>query len=531
MSGDTGVGASFLAGHVNEKNLIPALKLFLSMHAPGAVVRSHRLYGLLQVEAGITVSPDCIMDMSWNLREDFHLVLVEFKTKVAVSTISEAASLSRTYGPYVDCAFDDDVCKEVICRDHRVQILHQVAVTGILEVLYVVTSKSSILQVVRVRFDDLQKDLWLQVVRIIIKVSAPFLKQDLAGLKLPVIPTTVPRPKCDYGGCPDQETFNLQFYLRRAAMQLITQRGSPLPTADRIVPITIAVWNKTKGMTDMLSRTLNNVKAPMQKLHPYGYMYTRMINMMMYNGHILHRLFAIEKRLKTKGEIKCLEQLRQALNAEGSFKASIANVVRRKPGSTTTTNGFKFSQILFSQHEKVTTVDHGAVAAQKRKSIGCSITGSMKSGTKLKFMNTPTGKQIRRESGFHTPSLHVDHLGSCMLCGARTVNACMTCSNLASKELSNSNVIFYVCITESHAPGGRLLPYTCFHMMHNADVLYRDDSRKKVVSEKFARHLQKMHGSNAAKRSHGAEADDDQDSHDDDDNGAFGAFGPYAHNE
>ena len=72
-----------------------------------------------------------------------------------------------------------------------------------------------------------------------------------------------------------------------------------------------------------------------------------------------------------------------------------------------------------------------------------------------------------------------------------------------------------------------MLPNTCFHMMHNADVLYRDVSRKKVVSEKFAQHLQKMHGSNAANRSHVAEADhedDNQESHDDDDNGAFGDY-------
>ena len=140
----------------------------------------------------------------------------------------------------------------------------------------------------------------------------------------PVIPTSCPDPGNAYGGCPYQKTFNLQIFLRRTAESQIISRGRPFPTAKRIVPATIFFWNKTKGMTDCFSRMQNNVKAPLQKLHPYAYMWLRMVMMMMYNAHVLNRLFSIEKFIKTPGSIKSLEQLRQALNSEGSFRASIA---------------------------------------------------------------------------------------------------------------------------------------------------------------------------------------------------------------
>ena len=228
---------------MNEKNLIRAVPVFLKEYFPDVVVHSHKVYGLLELEPGIVVSPDAVMDITWSSVIPRALVLVEFKTKVAAATLAEAKSAAQTYGPFVACNFNSDECKKLICLEHRVQILHQVAVTGILTVLYVVGSKSCILQIVAVTFEEQEKEDWRHVVRTILKHCAPYILQKDHELQLPDIPTSQPGPKNPYGGCPDKETFLLHLLLHRLLAAMIRERGRPFPTADRIAPFPIPFWN------------------------------------------------------------------------------------------------------------------------------------------------------------------------------------------------------------------------------------------------------------------------------------------------
>ena len=196
----------------------------------------------------------------------------------------------------------------------------------------------------RVSFEEKEKEDWLRIMRTILHDCVPWILQTDTKLdekmQIPVIPTTQPRAGSPYGGCPDKETFLLHFFIHRHYAEMIRERGYPFPTALRIVPFPIIFWNKTKGMTDQLSRFLNNVKPPIHQLNPYGYVWLRMIMMMVLDAHLLHRLFAIEERLKLPGSIVCLEQLRQALNSEASFRDSIAKLIRD--------GGFNLSNQLFS---------------------------------------------------------------------------------------------------------------------------------------------------------------------------------------
>jgi hypothetical protein len=74
-------------------------------------------------------------------------------------------------------------------------------------------------------------------------------------------------------------------------------------------------------------------------MHPYAFLWFRMIRMMAYNAYLLHRIFAVEKHLCVGVDaFKSLEQLRKTLSTEGSFASSLGDLVRG--------NGFQFNHPL-----------------------------------------------------------------------------------------------------------------------------------------------------------------------------------------
>ena len=215
--------------------------------------------------------------------------------------------------------------------------------------------------------------------------------------------------------------------------------------------------------------------------------------MMVLDTHLLHRLFAIEERLKLPGSIVCLEQLRQALNSEASFRDSIAKLIRD--------GGFNFSNPMFSAGVSagVSRVPPVAAACGEYaapNAILKNLTSKSKSQTKIDFMNTAQGIKLRHENGAHVEGSDRNHSGSCMLCGARTCKFCITCSQ-ACRGKNNEKVQFNVCSTDSQNVAGRRNIYTCFQLMHSANELVYDAGREKCTSENHSRSLSDL---NAAKR-------------------------------
>jgi hypothetical protein len=293
------------------------------------------------------------------------------------------------------------------------------------------------------------------------------------------------------------ETFLLHLLLHRILVKMIRERGYPLPTALRITPFSIVYWNVTKGMTDVFSRMQNNVKPSIQQLHPYAYIWIREVMMMIFNAHILHRLFAIEGRLKGPKSFLCLRQLRNTLNSEASFRDSIASLVR---------NGiFQFSHALFATPIVVprivnaATRDDVSAACAPPVVIRSMLTNSSKSFKKLKFLNTQDGIRVRRASGAHVATIDSKHVGCCVLCGHRTQHFCIGCSKAVLSH-SSEMVKFYTCTTASQSVGKHKHSHSCFEMLHSADKLYVDEQRQKIVSEKRAKSLSELAVNNALKR-------------------------------
>lgn len=206
-----------------------------------------------------------------------------------------------------------------------------------------------------------------------------------------------------------------------------------------------------------------------------------MIMMMAYYAHLLHRIFAVESRLGYgQGSFKCLEQLRQALNSEGSFAASLGDLAR---GS-----GFHFTHALFASAAPVlpmAPLDSGAELALAAVPYAVVDLGSLQDGsrnvTKLGFLNSAAGIELRRDSR----TLHIADYATkrhCLLCDLTTTAYCKQCSHNAS------NVVFPVCTTASKSNGRRNV-FSCMEIMHNRDDLRFDDTRTKITSDAQAASL------------------------------------------
>lgn len=276
-------------------------------------------------------------------------------------------------------------------------------------------------------------------------------------------------------------------------MRLIHERGRPLPSALRIVPSCIVWWNLTKGMTDVFSRVMMNVKANFKQMHPYVFIWIRMVITMVYNAHLLHRIFAIEERLKTPGSFSCLKQLRRALNSEASFVNSLANLAR---------GPFKLSHSLFKPATASGTalpmevsLEHES-AGSHSASFG-KLTDSSRNASKMDFLNTPAGVAIRRPRAgpLHSPKGDQNGNRRCILCNCKTSVYCDVCSD------NTPHIRFYACKSPSTNLAGRTNHFTCFQMMHNSDVLHFTEGRHKINTQRKSEALlQNASGLRDAKR-------------------------------
>ena len=122
------------------------------------------------------------------------------------------------------------------------------------------------------------------------------------------------------------DTLASNFYICKGLREAITARGRPFPSAIRIAPSVIIMWNHLKGMTDVFSRCQKDVKPIFKSLHPYAFIWIRLIMAMVWNVHVLVRLGQIGKRIES---YKSLEQIHNALNRQGSFQQSILRCALR----------------------------------------------------------------------------------------------------------------------------------------------------------------------------------------------------------
>jgi hypothetical protein len=246
--------------------------------------------------------------------------------------------------------------------------------------------------------------------------------------------------------------------------KLIVDRRRPLPaTVKRIVPWPIIYWNHGKGMTDVFSRCMKNVKPVFNSLHPYAFIWIRMIMTMMWNAHLLHRLFKIERELP---RFTSLEQLRNKLNKESSFQGSIG--IAAMTYKIVSASG---RNVLLIHNDAEAAADNN-VDSEVSTTLE-SLKESCRNSTKLEYLNSKEGYERR------TQKLHLQVSSSskrrCIFCDKKTSYYCATCST--------TNVTFYMCKTQSYTEHGRKLAASCFVRCHEMKKIVPDKSRRKSSSE------------------------------------------------
>ena len=338
-----------------------------------------------------------------------------------------------------------------------------------------VAAPDAILFVVLVKFSSAQLKTWLTMVRELIHDCVPWIGADyIEGTSpLPLIPTiSGSLKKCAYGACSDQFTFLQHFYLRKQVLQIITQRERPLPTAHYILPDEVAEWNKIKGMTDTFSRVMKNVKPDLHSLHPYAFCMIRMLNFMLYDAHLLFRIFQLEHKLDT---FTTLERLRDALNHVGSFKDSLYTII----GSLKFTHRELTGGLSSQQPSAAAAMPHPTPATTTTKRG--TLTSKSRNPKKLEFLNSDAGRSLRM-TGTHIPMTGKQMY--CLLCMSHTLKFCPTCSDV------ENGIFFACCTTDSLPASGRAstVQTCCFQRMHENTKLRqaKPGSKKKRKSDQQA---------------------------------------------
>jgi hypothetical protein len=467
---------TFLAGHLNEPKVLDALPHFIKKYAPGAIVGKHRVYGLVMKQVGLYVSPDGVIQVKMgDASEAWKTCLVEIKTRVSINSQQNAQVHSGLYYRSFEAAHD------LIEPQHRAQLIHQAAVTSVTDIFYVVSTKSSIIYSVLVTLKEDLIRAYLTIMDIVLN-QVPWIKENN-----PVFPVL---PEGGVGGCVDKETLQLNYFLVKKLRDLVIARGRPYPSASRIVPRSIVMWNHCKGMTDVFSRCLKNVKPGFKSLHPYAFIWIRLLMTMMWNSHILMRLFRVEKDVM---EAKTIEGLHDLLNKEASFQQSILEAA-----------------MTYSITNVGLAINSPAAQGEVKEapiSIG-SLKDTSRNATKVDFLNSPS-YTTKRKTGPHIPGV-LSKSRRCIFCDNKTTSHCKNC------EIQG--IIFPMCTSASVNESGRRNIATCFARCHSMDVIKVEHERSKPCSEK----MMIANKSNSSKRGrynreYNSANDDDDDDDDDDD--------------
>jgi hypothetical protein len=437
-----GTNDNCYVGSENESKVIEMLEPFLVTHLQATEIKTKQ-YGLIEVEQGITVSPDTILQMKLPDEELPRMYAVEIKTKVS-STTSMATFAMRNelyqsdehneFNPIFRLQFGTDECKRIL-QDHRFQVIHLAMVCGVRDVLYTVAGVDQIIFIAHVTFDENMLTKYKIMVRTLLDECVPWIRNNDEN-HLPEITKPI-------AGCVDTYTLVQTFFLFKQIRDKVVERKRPLPSASRIVPMQIVIWNNTKGMTDTFSRCLVNTYPSLQQKNPILSVWLRLVLTGAYDTHLGYRLFQIEKELD---EIDNLQDLRTKLCHISSFKESVMQLALTSFPNILRSNLNSSIPVLVP-----TSSDYPVLQS--------FLDENSRNQRKAQYLDLDEGRRRRTDVRLHH---HHESSGSqcrCVLCGCKTFFYCMGCST--------DTVKFYYC-TVTYNPRTKKEIQSCHEKCHKA---------------------------------------------------------------
>lgn len=169
------------AGILNEDMLIKAIPNFFDVNSTPEYnfkILCINNYGLLLRESiGASVDGIGVLQHGVLATAEKELCVIEVKTRVSVTTQTEAKRLKRDYGPITVVNFGTDVCKKLIEKAHLAQLVHNAAVTNLQTCVYVVGDLRMIYYVVIVNFTETTLLNYRKMMNKIIDDCYPWIKE------------------------------------------------------------------------------------------------------------------------------------------------------------------------------------------------------------------------------------------------------------------------------------------------------------------------------------------------------------------
>ena len=312
-----------------------------------------------------------------------YLCSLEIKTKVASDCIAREWEISRKVGTYVDIDISDPRNNELFHQavpefDFRAQILHGMACARLHGSFYVVASETRIIRVVHVFRRNIRQfsDAYIDA------LHEAYLQAGLHWIdkgKVPKIDAAAFAAEGKKEGplsyAVDQHTIQQTLTFCNSLDKMYIEKNLIIPRCHRILPASVALWNKCKGPIDLYSRKHRNNCTTQNKVQAIGSMWLKMLRTAMYNAYQMHIViqtnnFLQSKSCETWSELhKHQSQVRQTEG--GSYKCFIGNLMEEIDVflSTNGTNATTTNQSIENVNDGSGTGESSAREYRRRESF------------------------------------------------------------------------------------------------------------------------------------------------------------------
>ena len=313
-------------GTLNEDNVIQQLPCFFNRIQDQWKIVSIRQYGLLQSKQSQFCC--CSPMLLKNSQRELVAAGLEIKTRTTIDKEREEKSIAshQDIGFCVEIDIVDEIdvnsnkafAKCVPELNHRCQLIHMMASGCLKKAMIVYASKTAIIRVVFVNMGHNKRSKYILDAQWISERYLSWLYTDKIGENFKL---------SDYGHVKDFHTFQSNWLLFKKRMQLVKERGAPLPEGFRITPILISMWNRIKGGVDVYSRYLKDMKPIHKKLSPTSAWIIRLLLTCAYNAFQAYKTIKSADIIKTNISFTQYQKFRTSLITFADFGKLVAQSI------------------------------------------------------------------------------------------------------------------------------------------------------------------------------------------------------------
>ena len=415
-------------------------------------------------------------------------VFVEIKSPSASDTKEDAnkrtSSVDRIGSGFVHCTFGDETFKKIVAHTgYRMQNLHHSTVLQLQWGLFVISYHGTIRSCTLVNFPRQQRLVYENMLTkyATTHLNPLFGNDDEEWPDLQIENLSQGKYKVE------PETAKFLFGLQKTARQEAINYNSPLPATKQFLPRSIAYWNATKGMVDVISRYLRHLHVEYHNVSPGFSIQLRMLQICGISGcfttRMLHALSA--KWLDSETSYRQLKHRMANWKPVREYFRIIASSFRLN----------YLSKGMEVENDRSTQYSPMVVRTEGGRAAAAAGVASMEAPSQNDLANVKTLVQNLRNASacqlFEKNEMcrlvrlctfithHGQHVGSanrrCQLCAMQTGIECESCGvRLCNKVRKGS----HTCIFLWHNPASNLV-----NLRKEMSVRVGEEKKRKRIEE------------------------------------------------